>query len=495
MTWPLARCLDSAVSDPGDPFINTWILDWDVWATRHQPLSLFHANVLHPARYSLAFSENLYGLALLLMPFRAAGATPLAAYNIGILLGFAFSGFAAYVLGRMLTASWIAGFAAGVFYAFVPFRFTHLPHIQHVWGGWLALLPAALLWYAARPSWKRAAAFGLVFLMNGLTNIHWLLFGSLAIALTIVVLAIRGERRWLPLVVATVIAFALLAPFLYPYHAAAKLYGAERTWEETLRYSATLRDWIFTSAEPERRLFPGFAAILLSILGARAAAGRAYVWAVWIVIGVLGSLGLNAFFHAMLFNVVPGFRAIRAPARWAAVAYIGMAMLIALAASRRKWIGVVATIALLFELRQAPIRWYSVVAEPREVDTWLASTPTTGAIIELPIDVTGSEAMAMFRATAHHKPIVNGVSGFVPQQHERIAASWPGDAFVDELARAGVELIVVHADAVDARDWLRRELDRGRIRFVRRFNGGTSGDWVFSLRGPHATSPDLEAFL
>src|SRR5687768_12229608 len=69
-TWPLAPNLGRAVSDPGDPFINIWILDWDWWATLHQPLRLFHANAFHPAKYSLAFSENLYGLAVLLFPLR-----------------------------------------------------------------------------------------------------------------------------------------------------------------------------------------------------------------------------------------------------------------------------------------------------------------------------------------------------------------------------------------------------------------------------------------
>src|SRR5207248_9982673 len=45
MTWPLTANLGSAVAWPGDPFINAWILDWDRWATFHQPLSLFNANV------------------------------------------------------------------------------------------------------------------------------------------------------------------------------------------------------------------------------------------------------------------------------------------------------------------------------------------------------------------------------------------------------------------------------------------------------------------
>jgi hypothetical protein len=29
MTWPLACGLDRLVAYPGDPYINTWVLDWD----------------------------------------------------------------------------------------------------------------------------------------------------------------------------------------------------------------------------------------------------------------------------------------------------------------------------------------------------------------------------------------------------------------------------------------------------------------------------------
>src|SRR5689334_10072890 len=171
MTWPLVLHLRTAVPAPGDPFLNTWILDWDWYATFHRPLHLFQANAFHPARDSLAFSENLYGLAILLFPLRAIGMAPLTAYNIAILAGFAFCGFATYLLGVRITGSVLAGVAAGIFFAFVPYRFTQLPHVQHVWAGWLPMLVLVLLHYAEQPTWRRAALFGGAFLMNGLTNI------------------------------------------------------------------------------------------------------------------------------------------------------------------------------------------------------------------------------------------------------------------------------------------------------------------------------------
>src|SRR5947208_8510581 len=103
MTWPLLPNLRTAVSDPGDPFINVWVLDWDWYASTHQPLRLFEANAFYPARHSLAFSDHLYGIALLLFPLRAAGVDALTAHNAGMLLAFAFSGFAAFFLGRMIS--------------------------------------------------------------------------------------------------------------------------------------------------------------------------------------------------------------------------------------------------------------------------------------------------------------------------------------------------------------------------------------------------------
>ncbi|HEU4522326.1 MAG TPA: hypothetical protein VFT12_10005 [Thermoanaerobaculia bacterium] len=511
MTWPLARLMDRAVSDPGDPYINVWILDWDHHATFTKPLSLFHANAFHPARYSLAFSENLYGIALLLVPFRLLGMEPITAYNVAMLAGFAFSGFGAYLLTCRLTLSWPGAIAAGVFYAFVPFRFVHLSHLQHVWGGWLPLLLAALIAYVDRPGWRRAAIFGFVFLMNGLTNIHWFLFGSFSTLVAAALFYAAGVRRWKELVVSTTAALLLFAPFLYPYAAAADLYEMTRSWEETKLFSATLSDWGPGGGDgnPERRLFPGLLSIAVA-LGALAAIRRhtrpVVLGIVWVTLGVAGSLGLNFFFHEFLFDAVPGFKAVRAPARWAAIAYIGMAMLIAVtgATIERRWRWASLTIAplLLATLWVAPIRWYLVDPEPPPVYRWIAEQPVR-AIVELPINHAGSEYRYLLRATAHQKPLLNGVSGFTPPFTARLtemskSAPIP-EIFVEELRSVGTDLIVVHADQLgefgaSTRAWLREEIARGRLRFVRRFHSGMQGDWVFAF-GRGSTSPQLNAFL
>ena len=504
MTWPLAWNIPRAVAWPGDPYINTWILDWDWYATFHQPLRLFEANAFYPAHDSLAYSENLYGIALLLFPLRAAGVAPLVAYNIAMLAGFAFSGFAAYLLGRHITGSIWAGIASGVFYAFLPFRFTHASHVQHVWGGWLPLLVLMLVRYTERPTWLRAAAFGAVFLMNGLTNIHALLFGSVAIAPLLI------RRQVARLLICTAIAGLLLLPFLLPYLEVSKLYGMQRGWRETRAFSASPSDWLVsntkdrvyralenTSVDPERWLFPGF---LCLIVGAFATISRnraGIIAALWIAIGFIGSLGTHTIFHRLFFLHVIGFRAIRVPARWAMIAYVGLAIAVALGTAvlsrKRAWIGPLIATAFVVELWSAPFLWYMAIPQPAPVYRWLAETKPR-AIVELPMGGF-FEYDYMLRATAHHRPMLNGVSGFAPPPFNEAAGAATknpiADNFVDILRRDGCELVVVHTLTPPLQEWLKRELDRGRLTYARHFEG----DWVFRIGGTPTHDQQLDAYL
>jgi hypothetical protein len=509
MTWPLLPNVTRAVAYPGDPYINTWILDWDWYATFHQPAHLFHANIFYPARYSLAFSENLYGIAIVLFPLRAVGVTPLTAYNLAMLLGYSVCGFAAYLLAFEITGSAWGAIAAGVFYAFLPYRFTHAPHVQYVWAGTLPLLLYALVRYTRKTDWRHAVWFGAAFLWNGLSNVHFFFFGTVAIAMTFVILRPPLWR----IATSGAIAILLLAPFLYPYHAASKLYGMERSWDETMGHSAVPHDWLLNNfagrpyptisdpaVDPERWLFPGALALCLAALALVSREWRSLTlaWS-WVLLGFLGSLGLRTPFYRVLFLYVPGFRAIRVPARWALISHVGLALLIAIAvdaiAVRVKWAGAVIVLAFLVELH-APIRWYMAPVKTRPVDQW-ARTARPHAMAELPISHE-LDYDVMLRATAHHRPIVNGVSGFDPPEYIRLVTlceTWSDD-LVPELARIGVTHVIVHPESLDAAGhlWLGKMVDVGQLGLIRHFDHGASGDWLFRI-GVHGDSADLRAML
>jgi hypothetical protein len=111
----------------------------------------------------------------------------------------------------------------------------------------------------------------------------------------------------------------------------------------------------------------------------------------------------------------------------------------------------------------------------------------------------------MLHAATHRQRMVNGISGFSPPlriELSKLSNETPiPDAFVNALQSANVELLIVHSDWYGSRspvmrDWLRRELDRGRLRYVRHFDASVQADWVFSLRGGKGPRPhELEVFL
>lgn len=283
MTWPWVTDIRAHVTDPGDPYLNSWILWWDWHQTFTDPLNLFHGNILFPYRYSLAFSEHNYGIALLLFPFFALGVKPLTAHGIAVLLAFVLSGYGAFRLTRTLTGSVLASLVAGVAFAYTPFRFVHITHVNYLFAAWVPLLVEALVLFARDRSRKRALWLGVAFLMNGLTCIHWFVLSAVPFALVALFLAIRAglvTDRKLLVRGGTALVFAslLLLPFLVPYQKVARLYGFVRNETETLHYSAALKDWLTADPAnrtwgsfgerplpPERQLFPGVAAPLLAL--------------------------------------------------------------------------------------------------------------------------------------------------------------------------------------------------------------------------------------
>jgi hypothetical protein len=513
MTWPLVANFTTALPHPQDPAINTWILDWDFYALLHQPHRFFDANIFHPYRYALAFSENLIGIALPLLPLYLLGAAPITIYNAATFLGFALTGYGAYVLARLVTASTGAAICSGIYFAFLSFRFTHLTHLQHLWACWLPLMLAALVWFAKHPTRRNAMLFGLAFLMNGLTNLHWFAFGSVAIALSFVVGARANRRYWIGGIVAVALALAILTPILLPYQRVREMYSFRGDVNETAQYSAVPSDWLISSlhsrwyagplgdvtVNPERWLFPGGLVLLFALIGLTWRGRPTLIALLWVILGFLGSLGLNNWMGRLLFEHVPLFRGIRVPARWSFIAYAGLALLAAcgIAALTRRLPGkarvaaqAAIALALLVELHAAPIRWFIERPEAPPVYRFLSAHRGDGPIVELPLRQDAQYAY-MLRATTHHRPMINGVSGFVPTGFAELRAMSEAapvsPLLLSALESLGVTTIVVHADKLGpthlhTTKWLRDALAASRLAFIGRFDSEMQGDYVFATR-------------
>jgi hypothetical protein len=624
MTWPWVLHLRDHASDVGDPYLVSWTLWWDFFQTFHDPLNLFHGNVFFPMKYSLAFSEHNYGIALPFFPLFALGARPLTVHGLAMLLGFTLAGYGTFRLTRTLTGSSGAAWVAGIAYAFVPYRFGQMPHLPYLFSGWVPILLEALVLFVRERTRRRAAWLGAAFFLNGLSVIHWLILTLIPLAVTGLALGFRNDaardRAGLKRgVLALGVAGLALLPFLLPYQRAAKLYGFSRGSGETRALSALPKDWFdmdpwnrtwrgFTEWPPpnERCLFPGLLLFLLplaAVLLTRAARGdavppaaasppdsgarRALPWldgisviagtlavfaaspvgihirlggkevfratespralallalalfarwwisypealpfvrgrnipdslrllrrpdailvgAVWAVIGFFGSLGLNFPFHRVLFETVFLFRSIRAPARWAMLAYLGLAVLagagakaIADAWSRRRQgtgrtrsaalVFVLAGLGLLFEDRAAPLGLVRGEADPDEATLFLAKTPMKGGLVELPAGTEDhGNYRAVLRAADHGKPLVTAVSGFgspIVSRIEQDERKTPiPDDFLDFLEKIPTSYILVRDSWLSPelrdshREWLARGLASGRLLFVRRFDGRVKND-------------------
>jgi hypothetical protein len=278
-----------------------------------------------------------------------------------------------------------------------------------------------------------------------------------------------------------------------------------RDWANPGATSRTYRRIFDPKPDPERWLFPGAVGVVMSAAGVYAARRERRTLSValmWFAVGFIGSLGVHAFFHRFLFGHVPGFRALRVPARWANISYVGMSMLIAFATAalsrHRRWAGAVIAVVFIAELHAAPIRWYCTNPAVPDVYRWLRTQ--RGPIAELPLD-TDSQYQYLRFATEHHLRTVNGISSFIPDRFFALAGEWSDAArrgeLIADLRAIGVRLLVLHGDAVPAkeREWLRRAVDDGRLSYVRRFDHGVEGDWVFTFGGGTRHAPELDRYL
>ncbi|MFI5119651.1 MAG: hypothetical protein ACHQM4_04520 [Thermoanaerobaculia bacterium] len=444
MTWPWAAHLRDTSFDAGDSYLNSWTLAWDFHQTFHDPLHLFDSNNFFPYRYTLALSEHQWGIALLFFPAFAAGLPPLTVHGLAMLFGFAFSGYGAFRLARTLTGSTAGAWVAGVAFAFVPYRFSQIVHLPYVFAGWMPLLAEAVVLFARRNTWPRAAWLGLAFFMSGVSSIHWFLLGSVPTAVIAGILFFRepGPRRaWSRAGIAVGAASLLLLPFFLPYGRARSLYGLERGSGEAALFSASpihwltpdpkLRLWHGMGQSPARGefcLFPGFLLLTLAILGIalffRSRPEAATAGVLFAGLGFVGSFGMSTPFHRLLY-LLPPFHAIRAPVRWAMVADLGLAVLAGVAAaalveawSRRRskavGLGIAACLsgALLFEDRVAPLYLHRGEPDPDPLTRFLRATPMAGGLYELPDEFSETNCLHVLRAADHWKPLVNGYSGF-----------------------------------------------------------------------------------
>ena len=368
MTVPIAniRHLASA-SYGGDTRLVIWILAWDNHAvlTGH---SLFDANMFYPAPASLQYSEHMFGISLFTLPIYAITHNPVLAYNLVWVLAFMLNGLAMHALVVHYTGRHLAGFAAGVIFAFSFFDMAQATgHLQMLW---MWLVPMSLLLFERwieQPSIARAALWAGAVVLQVLGSWYIAVMVLFANALLVAWRFATSPRgRW-TVRIGTIAAIAIVgAAVVYPFarhYIGMELPGSQESARNAADWASYLipprntivgRWWTsHIGGAPrwiwgEQTLFLGWIATALGAAGLVAMCQSTWWRRVGIFAGMAAVGGALSFGpHPTsrsatrpfdLFARLPGVGGIRAPGRFAVLVLLGLAVLAgtAVAAAERR---------------------------------------------------------------------------------------------------------------------------------------------------------------
>jgi hypothetical protein len=509
MTWPLATGLGSlgrTRSVDADGQFSIWNIAWVSRTLVVDPRHLFDANIFYPHKTTLAYSEANLLPGAIAVPVYWLSRNPWLTTNAVLFVAFASAFVCAYLLLRYISGDRRAGAVAALFYAFCPYVFSHLSHIQLLFTGGIPLSMLMVHRVADRASdpkvvW-RGVWLGIALAAQALSCAYYGIFAGLMVGYAALVLATtrglwRSPRYWTAILAGAATAIAIVLPFFLPYLRVQSESGFVRTIDDAARWAAAPRDYLVSSAHAhawllalvKRRgpwsgevLFPGLLATALgagglataiAVRGGRRERETAVVYGGLGVLAFWASFGPAAGLYRLLYHL-PAFSFLRAPSRMGLAVVFALAVLASIAlaaifaaipARRRTAAAVLAGILAIGELTPIPIRWFRAPVVPAPYSV-LARSPR-GAVAEFPFY---GERIAfplhtqyMLFSTAHWMPLVNGYSDVIPRDFREAAAvldSFPSnDAFI-VLARHRVRYITIHWDMFGPRrDDIRRRLE------------------------------------
>ena len=295
----------------------------------------------------------------------------------------------------------------------------------------------------------------------------------------------QALRAFRALALGGVAAAIICSLYALPYLAASKQVGRRPT-DEIAKFSARPHDYLVATPDnriygdvfegpPERRLFPGFVAVLLAIAAVfpRPRTRAAVVYLIALVAAFEMSLGFHGYMYRFLYEHVPAFAGLRVLARLgifviaflAILAAHGYAMLHdAVPPAARRALAVVISCVLLLEYSVSPLQLvrYDNTAPP--VYEFLARLPS-GVVAEFPIPlkntVPGPDARHIYMSTFHWKKLVNGYSGYYPPSYLRRLdglQSFPDASSLEILRRTGVSYVIVHLSSYESEKQLLLDL-------------------------------------
>jgi hypothetical protein len=494
MTYPQVLRMSDGVHDPADPLMVTWVLAWVAHQLPNAPAHIFDANIFYPERNTLAYSETLLVPGLLAAPLHWLGVTPILIYNLVFLSGFALSGVGVALLVRRLTGHTGAAILAGIVFAFPPYRIDHYAHLQLQQTQFIPLALWAFHRLLDTGRLRDGVLLGVCTACQMLSCMYYGIFLIPYMAVVCGTLLIASgtlpKERLTALAVAAAIVTVTMVPVGRAYLAARKVVG-ERGQGEVAMNSATWRNYLAPPEvnalygkvfarfmDPERRLFPGFVAVALAIIGLvprkrkhpehpqhleppenQRAVPLAYALGLLLAFDV--SLGFNGVIYRGLYEYFLPFKALRIPARMGLMVGFSLAVLAGYGATRiadrlpsakvRRAVLTLIGLVMLAEYASQPLELWAAPRQPPQAYADLVrdiGEGPTSVIFEFP---TGNmeDPEYLYYSTFHWQYLVNGYSGFFPPSYQKIVNAvrgFPDEASMNMIRSHGVRYLVIHGE-------------------------------------------------
>jgi len=500
MTWPLAAGIGhlGRTQNSGDGRFAVWNVAWVAHALVTNPADLYDANIFHPHRQTLAFSEANIGAGALAVPVWAATGNPYAAHNSVVLFGFSASVVFTWLLVRRLTGDGGAAATSAVLFAFCPYLFSHTAHIQLLMAAGIPLCLLALHRLVDAPSTGRGVALGVALAAQAMSCAYYGVSAGLTVGYATLFYA--WSRRlwtsrafWVAIAIAAVVSVGIVLPFFLPYLQIQEEAGFARSLDDARQWSAFVRSYLASGAHAHAWLlplirdwnsavlFPGFLSIGLAVAGSWRTFGRkstggiarlsrdretALLYASIAGVTFWASLGPSAGLYTILYETIPVFSFLRAPERMGIVVALCLAVLAAYAvrALRERLPRYRAAIAALFcalalaELNAVPFDWRPADPIPAAYRQ-LAQMPR-GPVAEFPFYEQRVDfhihTRYMLKSTAHWQPLVNGYSDHIPADFRALArrlATFPSQDSFEALKQRRVRYITLNRSGYGHVTW------------------------------------------
>lgn len=307
--WPITSVWrDHIAPDLGDPLFNTYLLRWVQSNLVEGPGAVLSPQFWSPPFFfpfkgALALSDHMIGPALLTLPAASVADSPAAPYNLLLASSFILTLVIGYLVLRLSGLETLPSLFSSLAFAFSPYRWGQLSHIQVLLVAWVPLT----LWSWDRLLQRPSAARATLFLSSYAVHVLGGTYLAFMIHVPLLVIAINrlsaksegGIRHWrriaspysLALLMVVVIASGALTRAVFaPYVTLSEEHEMTRTESVMKKNSATVLAFLTPSdatrysdlASPleslaggyepgswkaERSLFPGLLPAIMAIVG------------------------------------------------------------------------------------------------------------------------------------------------------------------------------------------------------------------------------------